>query len=153
MESKIVGQLKPNGYNLGFFESEPFEIPYFDNKKLKIGFIEAEHQPYLEGADKVLQNFFELKSSDKIENSEIVANYYFETLKHGYTKQLNIKKNQDIWNFVTPTEIIIQWDEYGDFFLCVSCECDWEEEHGLQLVFKNGHTLTSASGNDGHFSD
>jgi len=61
MESKIVGQLKQNEYDPDFYISEPFEIPYFDKMKLKIGFIEAEHQPYLEGADKVLQNFLKLK--------------------------------------------------------------------------------------------
>jgi hypothetical protein len=32
--------------------------------------------------------------------------------------------------------------------LVISCECDREEEHGLQLVFKDGATLTRASGHD-----
>lgn len=153
MESKIVGQLKANEHDPDFFESEPFEIPFFDNKKLKIGFVEAEHQPYLDGADKVLENFLKLNSTDKIRNSEIVNHYYTETLRHGHTKPLNVSTSQDIWNFVTPTEIIIHWDENGDFFLCVSCDCEWEQEHGLQLVFKNGQTLTRASGHDGHFTD
>ena len=153
MESKIVGQLKPNEHDLDYFESEPFEIPYFDNKKIKVGFVEAGHQPYLEGADKVLQNFLGLNSTHRIQNSEIVSNCYAEMLKHGYTRPLDVVANRDIWNFVTPTEILIPWDENGDFYLCVSCECEWEEEHGLQLVFKNGETLTRASGHDGHFTD
>ncbi len=153
MESKIVGQLKPNEYDTDFFESEPCEIPFFDNRKLKIGFVEAEHQPYLDGADIVLKNFLKLNSTDKIRNSEIVHHYYAETLKNGYTKPLNVSTSKDIWNFVTPTEIIIHWDENGDYYLCVSCECEWEEEHGLQLVFKDGQTLTRASGHDGHFTD
>ncbi len=153
MQSKIVGHLKPNKYNSDFFESEPFEIPYFDNQNLKVGFIEALHQPYLETADKVLGNFLKLDSKDRIKNSEIVLHYYTETLKYGYTKPLDISTKREIWNFVTPTEIVIHWDENEDFYLCVSCECEWEEEHGLQLVFKNGQTLTRASGHDGHFTD
>ena len=60
---------------------------------------------------------------------------------------------KDIWNFVTPTEIIKHWDEDGEFYLCVSCGCEWEEEHVLQLVvFKDGQTLTRASGHDEHFA-
>ena len=151
MQSKIVGQLIPVSYDPDFFETQPFPIPYFDSKKLKIGFVEARHQQYLDTADKVLENFIGLNSSNKIKDAEIVNHYYSETSKHGYTELLEIKTAKDIWNFVTPTEIIIHWDEEGDFYLCVSCDCEWEKEHGLQLVFKNGQTLTRASGHDGHF--
>jgi hypothetical protein len=153
MNSKIVGQLNPTDYDPSFFYSQPFPIPYFDNKKLKVGFVEAEHQPYLDGADKTLENFVRLSSIDRTENSDIVHHYYSEALKYGYTKPLDIKTTNDIWNFVTPTEIIIHLDETGDFYLCISCECEWEEEHGLQLVFAKGQTLTRASGHDGHFTD
>ena len=151
--SKIVGQLRPTDYDPDFFYSEPFPFPYFDNKELKVGFVEAEHHPYLTGADKVLKHFIGIYSTDRTENSEIVHHYYSETLKYGYTKSLDITTPKDIWNFVTPTEIIIHWDEGGEFYLCVSCDCEWEEEHGLQLVFKDGMSLTRASGHDGHFTD
>jgi hypothetical protein len=153
MESKIVGQLKSIEFNEYYFESEPFEIPYFDNKKLKISFVEAQHQPYLESADKVLENFLKLNSQDRTNGAGLVYKYYDETLKFGYTKDLNIKTPLDIWNHVRANEIIIDSDENGDFYLCVSCGCDWEEEHGLQLVFKNGQTLVRASGHDGHLTD
>jgi uncharacterized protein VirK/YbjX len=153
MESKIVGLLKPSKYEPDYFESEPLEIPYFDNKKLIVEFVEAKQQTYLENADRVLSTFLNLGLQDKIKDSEIVNNYYIETLKYGYTKPLNIKTPQDIWNFLTPIVITIQWDENGDFYLCISCECEWEGEHGLQLVFKDGQSLTRASGHDGHFID
>ncbi|MEO6136138.1 MAG: hypothetical protein ABIP35_13360 [Ginsengibacter sp.] len=153
MTSKIVGHLSPTDYDPDFFYSVPFPFPYFDNKEIKIGFVEAKHQPYLDSADKVLENFIGLNSTDRTENSEIVHHYYSDTLKYGYTKPLDITAPKDIWNFVTPTEIIIHWDEDGEFYLCVSCDCEWEEEHGLQLVFKGGQTLTRASGHDGHFTD
>ncbi len=153
MNSKIVGELNPTDYDPDFFYSQPYPVPYFDSKELKVGFVEADHQPYLDGADKTLQNFFGLTSIDRTENSETVYHYYSEILKHGYTEPLAIKEIKDIWNFVAPTEIIVHWDEDGEFYLCVSCECEWEEEHGLQLVFKDGLTLTRAGGHDGHFVD
>lgn len=153
MESKIVGQLKPLEYDTDFFESEPFAIPYFDNKKLKIGFVEAKHAPYLSEADEVLENFLKLTGEERIKDSQLVFNYYDETLKFGYTEQLDIKTVDEIWNFVYPSEIIIDCDEKGNFYLCVSCGCEWEEEHGLQLVFKDGLTLTRANGHDGYYTD
>lgn len=153
MKSRIVGKLNSLDYDRDFFESEPYPISYFDNLKLKIGFVEAEHQSYMYEADNVLENFLRLDAQDKIKDSQRVINYYGEMLKWGYTKSLDIKKVDDIWNFVYPSEIIIDWDEKGNFYLCISCGCEWEKEHGLHLVFKDGLTLTRASGHDGGFTD
>jgi hypothetical protein len=153
MNSKVVGQISPTDYDPDLFESKPYPFPYFDNKEIKVGFVEAKHQPYLDGADKTLDNFIRLNSIDRTENSDVVHRYYSASLEYGYTKPLDIQTPKDVWKFVTPTEIIIHWDEDGGFYLCVSCECEWEEEHGLQLVFKDGQTLTRASGHDGHFTD
>ena len=53
----------------------------------------------------------------------------------------------------TPTEISVDWDDNDQLYVIVFCECSWEEEHGLQLVFKDGKKLTRASGIDGHYTD
>ena len=153
MDSKIAGQLKPDQHDSGLYKSEPLEIPYFNNKKLPIGFVEAEHKEYMDTADIVLQNFLKLNSLNKINDSAMVHEYYAETLEHGYTKPLNISSIEDIWKFAEPEVIIIYWDENANFYLCVSCICEWEQEHGLELVFENGQAMTRAKGHDGHFTD
>lgn len=153
MESRIVGKIKPVDYDPEFFESSPYPIPYFDGKELTVGFVEAKHEPYLSEADNVLKTFLNLNNEDRIADSQLVFDYYNEVLKYGYTRLLDINSLADIWNFVCPSQIIIQWDENADFYLCIECECGWEEEHGLQLVFKEGKKLTRASGNDGGFTD
>ncbi|HEX8349581.1 MAG TPA: hypothetical protein VF598_06455, partial [Hymenobacter sp.] len=103
--------------------------------------------------DKALENFIELSPHERMLDSDTVYRYYAETLEYGYTTPLDIKAPQDIWNFVTPLDIIVHWDEDDGSYLCVSCDCEWEEEHGLQLVFKDGLVLTRASGHDGHIAD
>src|SRR5436190_20709588 len=110
MKSRIVGQIHSVDYDPDMFESEPYTIPYFDNKKLKIGFVEAKHEPYLNQADNVLETFLCLDPQNRVADSELVFNYYNETLKHGYTQPLDIKDVPDVWNFVYPTEIMIHWD-------------------------------------------
>ena len=40
-----------------------------------------------------------------------------------------------------------------DIYVQVACECDWEQEHGLQLVFRQGKKLTRISDNDGHLTE
>jgi hypothetical protein len=153
MISTIAGHLTQNEYCEELYESQPLEIQYFNNIKVKIGFIDAEDEIYLKSADKILNDFLQLDLNNKINDTQKVYDYYLEILKYGYTSPLKIDTPQDIWNFVNPNEIIIHWDESGDYYLCVDCDCEWEQEHGLQLVFKNGITLTRASGNDGHYED
>ena len=81
MNSKIVGQLSPTDYDPDFFESKPYPFPYFDDKEIKVGFVEAEHQPYLDGADKALENFIGLGhcSSLLFRNIKI---WLYETVGH-----------------------------------------------------------------------
>ncbi len=44
---------------------------------------------------------------------------------------------------------------YGDkgIYISVECGCDWEEEHGLQLVLKNGLKVNKLGGYDGHLTN
>ena len=35
----------------------------------------------------------------------------------------------------------------------MSCHCRWEDEHGLQFVFRQGRDLVRVSSEDGHLTD
>ncbi len=67
---------------------------------------------------------------------------------------LQIENEVDIWNYVHPQEIYI--DQRGrrddDVYIQVACNCDWEQEHGLQLVFKKGQKITRVSDQDVHLT-
>ena len=41
----------------------------------------------------------------------------------------------------------------GHSYVVVEANCDWEEEHGLMLVWKDGKRLTKVGGYDGHLSN
>jgi hypothetical protein len=59
-----------------------------------------------------------------------------------------------VWQFVHPREVLISYSEKRNaVFVVLSCECDWEEEHGLQLVYQDGTTLVRVSQQDGHYTD
>ena len=40
----------------------------------------------------------------------------------------------------------------GDRSISISAECDWEVEHGLQMVFRGGGRLSRVSDQDGHLT-
>jgi hypothetical protein len=35
----------------------------------------------------------------------------------------------------------------------LECECDWEPEHGLQIVFRDGREVTKVGPYDGHLTN
>ncbi|HEY7328274.1 MAG TPA: hypothetical protein VH592_11565 [Gemmataceae bacterium] len=44
---------------------------------------------------------------------------------------------------------------YGDkgIYISVECGCEWEQEHGLQLVLRNGLKVNKLGGYDGHLTN
>lgn len=46
----------------------------------------------------------------------------------------------DIRRFVEPTRIYVH-EKDGSCQIQVCCNCDWDEEHDIQLVFKDGKEL------------
>jgi rRNA processing protein Gar1 len=40
-------------------------------------------------------------------------------------------------------------DETGEWFVVTENECEWEPEHGLQIVLRNGEEVTRVSDVDG----
>jgi hypothetical protein len=38
-------------------------------------------------------------------------------------------------------------------YVQIACQCDWEQEHELQLVFRQGRKLTRISYFDGHLTE
>lgn len=59
----------------------------------------------------------------------------------------------DIWEHVRfGGEALVMRRAYGDrgVYVSLECGCDWEEEHGLQIVFKNGLKVNKVGGYDGH---
>jgi hypothetical protein len=52
-------------------------------------------------------------------------------------------------------EPTVSRDPHGDqhVYVSVECGCDWEPEHGLQIVFRDGATVTKVGPYDGHLTN
>lgn len=161
--SKILGPLKQDSKFKDWWTSEELAIPYFDNKKLTITFtdFEPEHDStFLNEADQALINFLELNAGDRNSISELAYKNCMDFLEQIGIDEADeafrqITDKNEIWNFIHPKQIYITRRPYKeqDIYIQVACECDWEEEHGLQLVFRQGKKLTRISGQDGHLTE
>lgn len=59
----------------------------------------------------------------------------------------------DIWSHIDLGDApLVSRRPYGDegIYLSLECGCAWEEEHGLQIVFKNGERVNKLGPYDGH---
>ena len=62
----------------------------------------------------------------------------------------------DVLDHVHPgPEIVVARAHRRDrrVYVSVECECDWEPEHGLQIVFREGTTVTKVGPFDGHLTN
>jgi len=69
---------------------------------------------------------------------------------------LLIKTSKDVWSHIQfGNQIIVRRRKSNDqrIYLLLICECDWEEEHGLLLVFKDGKTIVKVGKFDDHVSN
>ena len=160
IQSQILGTLHQNSMLEYWGESGPTEIPYFNGKKMVITFIDftpSTQHDFIQQADKALSIFFKKGNKERIANTTPVYKNCIHFLEAvGYDKMdkpmWEMKDETQVWNFVSPSEIYISHED-SNMYLAISCECDWEQEHGLQLVFKNGDTLTKVSEQDGQVTE
>ncbi|MEQ1732849.1 MAG: hypothetical protein ABL940_04205 [Bacteroidia bacterium] len=163
IRSKIIGQLKQEENFSDWWKSNKVEIPFIDNEELVITFMDCEperDQTFIEEADLALSNFLKLTINDREAISELAYKScmnFLDTVDFDEADdQLRHIKNQDeIWNFIYPTEIYVTRRPYKerDIYVVLACECEWEQEHGLQLVFRQGKQLTRISDQDGHLTE
>jgi hypothetical protein len=159
--SAVIGPLRQSEDFDDWWSSEGVPIPFFNNLPMPvtfIGFGPEEAPKFITEADEALKHFLKLAIPDRIRLSGIVYRNCLESLDgldaHEQEKFRRIEEH-DIWKQVFPKEVYLMRRPYKqhDMYVQVSCECSWEPEHGLQLVFRQGKKLTRVSGHDGHLTE
>jgi hypothetical protein len=95
------------------------------------------------------------------EASPHVFAYYLDARRRvgelGLDLQLpDIAEPESVWDHVSfGTEFHLEHGRGPDapVFVSVECSCAWEQEHGLQLVFREGRTVTKVGPFDGHLTN
>ncbi len=163
ISSKVIGQLKQNSQFSDWWESVEIKVPLFDDTKLKVSFIDFEPEndsEFIEEADHALAVFLKLSVRDRNSISELAYKNCMDFLEMVEFDEADdplrqIQDHNDIWKFIYPKDIYVSRRHRNDkdIYVVVSCECEWEREHGLQFVFRQGKKLTRISDIDGHLTD
>jgi hypothetical protein len=75
-----------------------------------------------------------------------------------FRAKVHLAKPSDVWSYVHfGSELHVSRRTKGDVedgvYLSIECNCDWEPEHGMQLVLRDGRTVSKVSPYDGHLTN
>ncbi|MFI6090857.1 DUF6985 domain-containing protein [Streptomyces sp. NPDC051218] len=88
-----------------------------------------------------------------------VFQYYLDVKAEAgdHDNLVSIATPDDVWSHVRPGgEVTVQReDAHGDrqVHVSVECECAWEPEHGLQMVFRRGCSVSKVGPFDSHLTN
>jgi hypothetical protein len=155
MYINCLGNLEQDKDIPEWWVSKPIKVTFLSN--LKVTFIITEEpadNKFAEDVNDAIVKFLTLTDKDRLETTEYIIKNYEEFVESTGEEPLNIKKSKDIWKNIYPQNIYVSRRPYVDkkVYIQIMCECDWEEEHGLQIVFKEGLTLSRVSQQDGHIT-
>jgi hypothetical protein len=106
-----------------------------------------------------VKNFLSIDQSALQEVEPHIFQYYMDCNSDFSPEDedyLIIDSPRDVWKHVKfGEEPIVTRRAYGDrgVYVSLECNCDWEIEHGLQIVFKNGHRVNKVGPYDGHLTN
>ena len=163
IEIESIGKLSPHpDVPDEWLISESIAVPLFDGEKLQFtlnGDLETDKM-FLFEADEAIKNFLKINEDVKLIYSGYIYQNYKEVQDYYASEPyvvapLKLNNEKEIWKYVYPSEIYVSRRNRRDkdVYLQIHCECEWEEEHGLQLVFRRGLKLTRVSYIDGHLTE
>lgn len=161
--SNLIGVLRQHKEFDDWWEGSDVAIPLLNQKALPITFTDLpaeETQDFLIDADAALANFLKIGMEERASMAPHIWQNCKEFLEAiGYEEEdqalWDIKKAEEIWSFVDFRNIYVERRHRRDqdIYISLQGECDWEQEHGLQLVFRQGKQLTRVSQIDGHLTE
>lgn len=150
-----LGILKPDPKLPEWLVSEPVSVPYFGGQPLTftlVGLTEAD----TEDMQSAVTAFLGLKADARLAASRYVFQNYRRMVEAVGEDEIecHIKSPDDVWAYVQPSEIFVSRRNRRDMliYIQITAECDWEREHGLQIVYRRGSELSRVSDQDGHLT-
>jgi len=156
MKSKSIGQLKVHSDIEDWYESEAVSILLLGGHNLSFTIEDIDEDESPEEFEEAISNFMALEEllKSKIE-PYIYKNYleFKEAVGPEYCPT-NIPSPSGVWQHVFPSYVNVSRRPYGneEVYVQLLAECEWEPEHGLQVVFHKGKLLNRVSGQDGHLT-
>lgn len=152
-----LGPLRPDVSIDEWVVSDPVPLPLLDGLALPFVLEDVETDAAPQDFADAVRAFLALGAADRDAAAPRVWRYYrwFTDLceRGGYDVDwAPIATPAQVWAHVQPNEVMVTrgGDPSTPVHVKLSCNCAWEVEHGLQLVWRGGRELVRVSDIDGH---
>ena len=142
-----------------WYRSKPIAVKALGGKECCIVVEEYDQDEFRDQFHDTISNFLSIDENALREvESDLVA-YYEDVLRAVGEEEPDfprISAPDDVWKHIRfGNEPIVSRRPYGDqgVYVSVECECDWEPEHGLQIIFRSGRIVSKVGPYDGHLSN
>lgn len=137
--------------------SAPLTVPMLDCDDAEIVLVGYLDDPAQEEFRDVIQNLLSRTRNTLLAASSDLQRYCSDINQFVETEEkLYVDNAHDLWNHVRlGRAIYIERRDYGDrkLYATIECGCDWEQEHGLQIVLREGLCVTKLGPFDGHLTN
>jgi hypothetical protein len=108
----------------------------------------------------VVNEFLSLEQSVLLPATPAVFDYYQDTMAavvddEDWDWYVEIPAAEQVWDHVTIGRDVYVKRHHDDrrVYLSVECECEWEPEHGLQIVIREGRAVSKVGPYNGHLTN
>lgn len=158
MDVPHLGQMECDE-EFGWFRSQPIRVAFLGDSECVFILEGYADDDAKEDFHVAIQNLLRLDRTAIDAVSGEAYQYYRDANDNVYRDeedQVVIDTAADVWSHVDfGDEIQMSRRHYGDrqVYASIECNCDWEEEHGLQIVLKNGAAVSKLGPYDGHLTN
>lgn len=140
------------------YGSEIISLPVLNGANCRVLVENYDEDPIVEEIHEAIANFLTASNSVLKAAESHIFKYYLDVRENIDPEDdfPSISSPSEIWQFIQlGGEAIVGRRPYGDkgIYVSLECNCDWEPEHGLQIVFKNGSIVNKVGPYDGHLTN
>ena len=151
-----LGELKRDPDIEEWLVSGEIPIPYLDGQLLQFIIEGIEDDKAPKDFENAIRNFLSLSVGDRQEATPYVYQNYRQFVEAVGEDEFDftVDSVSKVWEHVQITGIHVSRRPYAekDVYIQIIGECDWEKEHGLQVILRRGNVLARVSDQDGHLT-
>ena len=156
MRIEGLGELTLNRDIEEWLDSKPVDIPFLAHAQLSFTLESIEDDPSPNEFVEAISNFLAMTEADRATATPHIYKVYIDFVDAVDEEDVHIRIEDEakVWDHVRLSAIRVSRRPRGDKEVHVQIvgNCDWEIEHGFQLVFRRGNILRRVSDQDGHLT-
>jgi len=154
-----LGQLEEDDEYDNWLRSDPISVSVLGGGEFVFTLEDYMEDKRQEEFHKAIENILTLEESILKRAQGDIYQYYKDVNSQsepGENWYVEIEEPEDIWNHIQFEDVLmVKRRPYKDelVYIDIECTCDWEREHGLQIVFKEGLFVNKVGSYDGHLTN